>query len=407
VTADPDLAEIATRAGVDAPYVARLVELGIVPAQTSPDGAVRRVKVAVAIEQGGIPLELLGSAIRDGHFSLDFVEQPSYDVLAAYSGETFGDVAARTGIPLEALLAIRRAMGFADAEPDDRMRRDELEVVPLLAFQLAAGVRRPLMERALAVQGEALRRIADTEADWWRTEILEPHIRSGRTARDIGSLTEELAAQMSPAADRALVAIYHGQEAHAWMRNIFEGFESLLDRAGVRPRTERVPAICFLDLTGYTRLTEQQGDAAAADAARRLGALVERTSARHGGRAVKWLGDGVMFHFDDPAGAVLAAISMVDGAAGEGLPPAHVGIHAGPVLFDGGDYFGRTVNLASRIADYARAGEVLVTQEVVDRVALDEVAFTAVGPIELKGVGTAVILHLARRAIEPPPSAKG
>ena len=57
---------------------------------------------------------------------------------------------------------------------------------------------------------------------------------------------------------------------------------------------------------------------------------------------------------------------MVAGVADAGLPPAHVGLHAGPVIFQEGDYYGQTVNLASRIADYAQAGEVIVSQEVVD-----------------------------------------
>src|SRR5206468_7252037 len=129
---------------------------------------------------------------------------------------------------------------------------------------------------------------------------------------------------------------------------------------------ERPPAMCFLDITGYTRITQERGDAAAADVAERLGRLVQRTSVQHGGRPVKWLGDGVMLYFRDPGPGVVAALDMVDGVTDAGLPPAHVGLHAGPVLFQEGDYFGQTVNLASRIADYARPGEVLVTQQVVD-----------------------------------------
>ena len=71
-----------------------------------------------------------------------------------------------------------------------------------------------------------------------------------------------------------------------------------------------------------------------------------------------------MFFFPDPGSGVLAAIDMVQRATDAGLPPAHVGLHAGPVLFQEGDYFGRTVNLAARIAEYARPGEVLVSQDV-------------------------------------------
>jgi adenylate cyclase len=86
------------------------------------------------------------------------------------------------------------------------------------------------------------------------------------------------------------------------------------------------------------------------------------------------------------------------GLAGtHGLPPARVGIHTGPVVFQEGDYFGRTVNIASRIAEYARPGEVVVTQDVVDAVEGAPVTFSEIGPVELKGVSGTVDLHTARR----------
>ena len=100
--------------------------------------------------------------------------------------------------------------------------------------------------------------------------------------------------------------------------------------------------------------------------AEQLGPIVQRTAVRHGGRPVKWLGDGVMLHFPNPGLGVVAALEMVAVLAEAGLPPAHVGLHAGPVIFQEGDYYGQTVNIASRIADYAQAGEVMVSREVVD-----------------------------------------
>jgi adenylate cyclase len=145
-----------------------------------------------------------------------------------------------------------------------------------------------------------------------------------------------------------------------------EHVEGALERAGLHRRLERPPAMCFLDLSGYTRLTEEPGDEAAADLAARLAGLVRRSAQEHGGTPVKWLGDGVMFCFRQPGAAVLAAVEMVAVVGRHGLPPAHVGIHAGPVIFQEGDYFGRTVNLAARIAAYARPCEVLVSQEVVN-----------------------------------------
>jgi adenylate cyclase len=112
---------------------------------------------------------------------------------------------------------------------------------------------------------------------------------------------------------------------------------------------------------------------------------------------VKWLGDGVMFYFREPGDAALAAVELVEVVGSRGLPPAHVGIHAGPVIFQEGDYFGRTVNIAARIAEYARPGEVLVSQEVVDAAGAAPVSFAEIGPVELKGVPGTLRLHTARR----------
>ena len=104
-----------------------------------------------------------------------------------------------------------------------------------------------------------------------------------------------------------------------------------------------------------------------------------------------------MFHFPNPGPGVLAAMGMVEGVAEAGLPPAHVGLHAGPVIFQEGDYYGQTVNLASRIADYAQAGEVMVSQTVVDAAHGSATDFRAVGPVELKGVTGAMELFAAGR----------
>lgn len=113
---------------------------------------------------------------------------------------------------------------------------------------------------------------------------------------------------------------------------------------------------------------------------------------------MKWLGDGVMFYFRDPGSGVMAALDMASGVIDAGLPAAHVGLHAGPVVMQQGDYFGQTVNIASRIAGYARPGEVVVSQAVVDSAEGAPLAFTDLGEVELKGVAGTVHLHAARRA---------
>ncbi len=185
----------------------------------------------------------------------------------------------------------------------------------------------------------------------------------------------EFAALITPLAEQAVLGLYHAQQARAWTANIIEAFETLMAKAGIHSRLERPPAICFLDITGYTRLTQEHGDEAAADLAATIARLVQRGSVRHGGKPIKWLGDGVMFYFGDPGPGVRAALEMVGELAGAGLPPAHVGLHSGPVLFQEGDYFGQTVNLSARIADYARPGEVLVSQAVADASHEEGIAF--------------------------------
>jgi len=392
--------EIARRAGVDPDYLDHLVELGILTPVTGDEfspGDVLRARWVESLERAGVPLDGVAAAVRDGTLSFSFLDVPAYDRFAGLSGTTFQQASAQTGIPLELLMVVREAFGSAEPGPEDTVREDELSVVPLIQLQLAKGFRPMVIERLLRVYGDSLRRIAETEAAYWNSEVEMPLLASGMTEREMLQAQADLGSQMTPLIEQVLLAIYHGQQDHAWSQVFVEHVEGALEAAGLHNRLVRPPAVCFLDLTGYTRLTEERGDAAAADLATRLARLVRQCSQEHGGTPVKWLGDGVMFYFREPAAAVLAALDMVEVVGRHGLPPAHVGIHAGPVIFQDGDYFGRTVNLAARIAEYARPGEVLVSQAVVDASHAAAVAFTEIGPVELKGVPGTLRLHTAHR----------
>jgi adenylate cyclase len=127
--------------------------------------------------------------------------------------------------------------------------------------------------------------------------------------------------------------------------------------------------------------------------------LVTRAVERHGGKVVKWLGDGVMLYFGRAEDAASATLEIVETAVDAGLPPAHAGIHMGPVVFQGGDYFGRTVNLAARILGQARPGQVLVSDDVATSIDDGTLACAPIGAVELKGVPGPVPLHaLTRRS---------
>jgi adenylate cyclase len=396
--------EVAQRAGVDPDYVDRLAQLGILtPAagEAFSPGDVLRARWLQSLERAGVPLEGLASAVRDGALSFSFLDVGAYDRFAGLSGTTFQQLSARTGIPLELLMVVREAVGFAEPGPEDTVHHNELSVVPLIELQLSKGFRPVVIERWLRVYGDSLRRIAEAEAAWWDSEVEMALLESGMTEGEMLQAQADLGSQMTPLVEQALLAIYHGQQEHAWSQVFVEHVEGALEAAGLHTRLDRPPAMCFLDLSGYTRLTEERGDEAAADLATRLATLVRQCAQAHRGTPVKWLGDGVMFYFQEPANAVLAALVMVEAVGRHGLPPAHVGIHAGPVIFQDGDYFGRTVNLAARIAEYARPGEVLVSQEVVDAAEGGPVTFTEIGPVELKGVPGPLRLHTARRGAVP------
>lgn len=391
-----EVPEAAERAGISVDELRRLIDLGILKPDAEnrlTSGDVRRVGMVGSLTAAGIPLDGLGAAIRSGQVSLDFLDEPAYERFSALSGVTFAEFGERTGIPVSLLMLIREAAGSPPPLPDDLIRDDELPYATFIEAQVKVGFDPAASQGLLRVQGDSLRRMAETETAWWRSEVIMPAVAAGKRPDEI--LGADFANRMSVLAEQAILGMYHLQQAQAWTGTIIEGLEMQLAAAGLHSRLEHPPAMCFLDITGYTRLTQERGDTAAAGLAEQLGRLVQRSSVKHGGRPVKWLGDGVMFYFPDPGRGVVAAIEMSAGVTEAGLPPAHVGLHAGPVIFQDGDYYGQTVNLASRIADYARPGEVLVSQEVVAASAGAEVVFREIGPVELKGVADAVRLHAA------------
>jgi class 3 adenylate cyclase len=399
-------ADVSERAGVDAGLVRDLIEAGLISGDGGgfTAGDVRRVLLLHGLLDGGLPIEAIAQAVHGRVLSLDFADEDAYRRFASLSDETFEAASARTRIPIEWLAVMREVTGWGGFDPGARLREDELDILPWLATQARLGFRRVAVERMLRALGDTLRRLAEAEAEWFRTEIAEPYVAAGRV--DEITLVDPQN-HFSEKGERALLAVFRAQQAQTWVGNMVAGIGRTLALAGIHEPVEREPAICFLDITGYTRLTQERGDLAASELAEELAKVVKRTSGEHGGRPVKWLGDGVMFHFRDAAPAVLAALEMVEAIPAAGLPPAHVGVHTGPVVIREGDYYGQTVNMAARIADYARPGEVLVSEATVVATGVGgpvveggpgelPIAFSRIGSVELKGVSGTSVLYSAR-----------
>jgi adenylate cyclase len=396
---------LADLAGVTEAEVQRLVELGILAPRggTGPflETDVQKVRLATACQQAGLPMEGIAAAIRAGRLSFTFLEAAVYRRWKVRSGRTYRQVSQDTGVPLELLGGALEAMGFARMAPDEPIREDELEIVPLLQLGHANGFLDQVWSTRLG-RGyqEGLRLIAQVEKELWQARFMAPMLEAGVDQQTAMEWAAQRAVDLNATSllDRALLAAYYRQQELAWTEQLVEDIEAALEATGVLGRPERVPAMCFLDLVGYTRLTEERGDQAAAELAGRLAVLVGRSSREHGGVPVKWLGDGVMVHFREPAGAVLAALELVAELPEAGLPPAHVGVAAGPVVVQGGDYFGRTVNLAARIAAHASASRVLVSERVAERASPQGVIFVELGRVQLGGIARPVRVLEARRA---------
>jgi class 3 adenylate cyclase len=390
-------AGLADLAGVTEAEVQRLVELGILVARDGADPFletdVQKVRLAAACEHAGLPMEGIAAAIRAGRLSFAFLEAAPFRRWAVRSGPTYREVSQDTGIPLELLGEALESMGFARVGPEEPMREDELAVVPLLEVGFSSGIfDLASLSRVGRAHVEGLRLIATAWGEAYQARFEGPVLAAGGDQRTAMELAAQQSLGFLPVGDPALLAIYRRQQELLWTEGLVERIETALEVAGELRRPGRVPAMSFLDLAGYTRLTEEEGDAVAAALAETLAVLVGRSARKHGGVPVKWLGDGVMVHYPEPARAVLSALELVDQLPEAGLPPAHVGVAAGPVVVQGGDYFGRTVNLAARIAALARAGQVLVTRRVAESAPPPGVTFAEVGEQPLKGIARPVPL---------------
>ena len=399
--ASVDKDEVAYRANVSPARVDELVALGLL----EPDGDrfvaadVGRIAVVESLVAAGVPLDDLVETVASGVVSLAWFEgvlPPSPPL----GDETYREVLEEVGLPTPLVADLFEIWGVAQPPLDERIREDDDRLFRHLARAYdTLGRNDTTFLEATRYFGDNARRTAESQIAFYRRGILEPLLASGLSLKEIveriNPITNDV---MRPGVEQLLLWLNRRHIDALNMQMLVQLVESALLDAGVEiAREQPCPAIAFLDLSGFTRLTDEVGDEEAVTLAATLSDTVRTTALQFGGTAVKMLGDGVMFHFPDPADAVRCALHLLPEVARRELPPARVGVHAGPVVFRDGDYFGRTVNLAARITDYARPSEVLVSGSVVESIGeTDGVKFEAIGPVTLKGISEPVVLHSAR-----------
>jgi adenylate cyclase len=397
----------ADESGATTEVIDRLVAVGAI--EPLPDGRFDPRDGAIASTVGamleaGIPLDDLAWALESGRFGIrslgNIFSEPS-----PRTTERYADLITSLGDAASVLPAVYAALGIPEPEPDDHPRVDEIDI--LTGFIRLWGSVDPTGEANVRVArqvGDATRRIAEVWLDVW-DEVARPDPTTqgaptvGTHARptDPADPSQNLSIAMAELG-RRLVSLVHERQVEATLNSrIINLIEQVLLASGRLPaRVVRPPAIAFVDLAGFTTLTERRGDEAAAKAAAGLLELAEAAGRREGGRVVKELGDGVLLRFPDAERALRAVGELVGSMTDAGLPAAHAGIAAGPVVVRDGDVFGRTVNLASRIADLAGPGEVVVEEGVVVALPRGTAAFEPIGRVELKGIADPIALWRVR-----------
>jgi adenylate cyclase len=397
---------LADEAGVSPDLVKRYVALGEL--RPLPDGRFDARDAVVlstvnALLAAGMRPEDLEWAIESGRVGLSVVGHLFPD--PPERTETYEQVTASLGPAGARLGPVYAAMGLPEPAADMHLRADEAQIVSDYARMWAAvdpGGDSDVRIARLA--GDGLRRLAEAWLDLWDAHA-QPTLDSmgapsgpGATPIDPSDPDQNPTVQAAAMSRELVTWLFSRAVERTLQERIIDGVEALLVETDRMPPTpERPPALAFIDLSGYTTLTEERGDETAAEAAARLQEIAEAAARRGGGRVVKLLGDGVMLRFDDAATAIGVTIEIIGAIETAGLPPGHAGVAAGRVVVRDGDVFGRVVNLAARIAGQAGPGEIVVEEGVVVALPRGTATFEPIGRVELKGFAEPVAVWKARQ----------
>jgi len=353
-----------------------------------------RLALLAELAGDGVPLAELRRATASG--TLMFL--PADRVIVGTERYTAAEVSERTGVNMDFLVSVRRAMGLPIPAADEAVYTEaELESVEMIPVARAAGISDEENLALLRVLGRGLSQAAES----LRALPLKLVLRPGISEHELAFRYAEASAQLYPLLDPLLRNLLALHLRHATESEVI----SAMERSGGRLPGSREVAVCFADLVGFTRL----GEELAADELGRLAVRLEALAtevARPPVKLVKTIGDAAMLASTEPEPLLDAALDLIDAADAEGsdFPQLHVGAALGPALSRAGDWFGRPVNLASRITRIARPGSVLAEREVRES-APEAYRWSYAGERRLRGIREPVPLFRARRRSDQPGSA--
>jgi adenylate cyclase len=388
------LGEAARRSGVPASTLKRWAEEKIVPVRKGrwTVAAAAQARVVSRMRERGYSLEDLKEAGREGRLAFGFTEElfgGADDVI------TIEQAAEETGLEAELAERILTILGTPVGQRE--VSQEDLGALRHCARVLAAGFPLVAFLQLVRVYAQSMRRIADAEVRLFHLYVHEPLIRDAVPELEMAEEMGELAADILPLA-APLTEYLHQRYLRFFVEQDVVGHmetDQAMDTAEIELGHVHV-TLCFIDLTGFTRYTEEEGDIEALDVVENFVANVEATLPREA-TIVKTIGDEVMVVSPDPASLTEWAVGFLSRFPQR--PQPRVGIHYGDAVYRDGDYFGSQVNLAHRVVNRALAGEVLVTdavcEAIVDREAL---RFEPIGEVSLKGFPNPTELFVVRGA---------
>jgi adenylate cyclase len=359
------------------------------------EGEARAARLALLerLDSEGVPREELRNAVAAGRLALLPVEHTIAGDGARYTAR---EIAARSGLDVELLRRFRAALGVPTPDPDERTATEaDLEAALRTKAILDAGFPAEDLVRTARVIGMGMGRIAEANRELVVRNLTQP----GDTERDVADRLALAAEQLLPLVGDTLAYAFQANLLEQVKRDVIAAAD--LESGEIGGAVELT--ICFADLVEFTRLGEEIAPEELGLVAGRLEEMATAV-AEPPVRLVKTIGDAVMLVAPGARELTEAALALTAAAEAEGeeFPWLRAGLATGPTLPQSGDYYGRAVNLASRITGVARPGSVLLDGTTRDAVGEAGFAYSFAGERRLKGIDARVKLFRIRREADAP-----
>jgi adenylate cyclase len=376
------LKEAAERVGVSPATLRRWADAGVIPEidgkREWTEPAVAHARIVARLRERGHRLDQIREAGRQGRLAYGYIESLFGEDRPSWS---LDDAADESGLEPALIERFWASIGLPSSELES-LTDEDLEALRYVSSVLAAGFPLVAFLQLCRVYGQSLSQIADAEVRLFHLYVHEPLMREGVPGLEMAEEMEGLARDLLPIASPLMDYVHTRFLQHFVAQDVVGHMETELEDDESAAGRVRV-AIAFADLAGYTRFTEEEGEEEALSSVERFVERVTHTLPEDA-RVVKTIGDEVMVVGTDVGALVDWAVGFL--ATVEERPEPRLGINYGSTLYRDGDYFGREVNLASRVVARARGGEVLVTDSVVDAVSgAAQLRFEPIGDVKLKG----------------------